>query len=81
MVLIPLSLGRLWQHRWTTSWNKRKEMTKLFALKMDLSEWVVGKSVANVRIKGTSLVQWLRLCAPNAGGLDLIPHAATKDLA
>ena len=30
---------------------------------------------------GTSMmVQWLRLCAPNAGGQGLIPHAATKSL-
>ena len=29
--------------------------------------------------KGTSLlVQWLRLCTPNAGGPGSIPHAATK---
>ena len=36
---------------------------------------------------GTSLVKWLRLCAPNAGGLGSIPgqgtrshmHAATKE--
>ena len=26
------------------------------------------------------MVQWLRLCAPNAGGQGLIPHAATKSL-
>ena len=41
-----------------------------------------------VSISGTSLVvQWLRLCAPHAGGLGLIPgqgtrsymHAATKN--
>ena len=65
--------------------NKGKEMATLCALKMDLSEWTTspdwcGKSVANVCIGGTALVvQWLRLCALNAGGLDLIPHAAAKD--
>ena len=32
-----------------------------------------------IEVKGTSLVvQWLRLCASNAGGMSLIPGPGTK---
>ena len=29
-------------------------------------------------LRTSLVVQWLRLCAPNAGGPGLIPHAAAK---
>ena len=35
-------------------------------------------NIKSITIVGTSLVvQWLRLCAPNAGGLGLIPCQGT----
>ena len=39
------------------------------------------KSIRGSKAEATRtclVVQWLRLCAPKAGGLGLIPHATTK---
>ena len=36
---------------------------------------IYGQLILN---KGTMVVQWLRLCAPNAGGLGSIPGYGTR---
>ena len=67
-----------WPEYWSFSISPSNEYSGLISFRIDWFDLLAAQGTLKSLLQGTSLmVQWLRLCASNAGGVGLIPGQGT----
>ena len=72
-------LSLRWPEYWSFSISPSNEYSGLISFRIDWFDLLAAQGTLKSLLQGNSLVvQWLRLCAPNAGGVGLIPGQGTR---
>ena len=72
-------LSLRWPEYWSFSISPSNEYSGLISFRIDWFDLLAAQGTLKSFLQGNSLVvQWLRLCASNAGGVGLIPGQGTR---